>query len=246
MDSTIDFGYLDTLVALLLYSLTQPSIEMKSPPAGVCTRLPLPTRECRPATLYTELDTPLLTTGLSFIASHTNPIAEKFTMANVLIFLLAIAHAASACQRKLRNREDLQQATNTILSPRQVVEYPPLWTKEEEVLHTSFSNAELATWSSYYTHGDHIAGRNKSMAEETAKKWIANGVPASLVEYEVFLNYPKEQDLVLKWGNGSHYEAQMYEDVLKEDETTGDPGAVPAFHGYSASGKVEAEYIYVG
>jgi hypothetical protein len=52
-------------------------------------------------------------------------------MANVLIFLLAIAHAASACQRKLRNREDLQQASNTILAPRQVVEYPPLWTKEE-------------------------------------------------------------------------------------------------------------------
>jgi hypothetical protein len=51
MDSTIDFGYLDTLVALLLYSLTQPSIEMKSPSAGVCTRLSLPTRECTPTTL---------------------------------------------------------------------------------------------------------------------------------------------------------------------------------------------------
>jgi N-acetylated-alpha-linked acidic dipeptidase len=167
-------------------------------------------------------------------------------MVNLLLFLLATVHSASACQRDIRNREELQHQTITILTPREVISYPPLWTKEEELLHTSFSNAELDTWSSYYTHGDHTAGRNKSMAEETAKKWIANGVPASLVEYEVFLNYPKEQALVLKWGNGSHYEAQMYEDVLEVDETTRDQGAVPAFHGYSASGRVEAEYVYVG
>jgi N-acetylated-alpha-linked acidic dipeptidase len=38
----------------------------------------------------------------------------------------------------------------------------------------------------------------------------------------------------------------MYEDVLEVDETTRDQGAVPAFHGYSASGRVEAEYVYVG
>jgi N-acetylated-alpha-linked acidic dipeptidase len=167
-------------------------------------------------------------------------------MVNALVFALAIVSVASACQREIRNREDLQQPTNPTLSPREAIPYPPLWTKEEQILHTSFSNVELDTWSSYYTHGDHIAGRNKSMAEETAKKWIVCGVPASLVEYEVFLNYPKEQALVLKWGNGSHYEAQMYEDVLEVDETTGDKGAVPAFHGYSASGKVEAEYVYVG
>jgi N-acetylated-alpha-linked acidic dipeptidase len=166
-------------------------------------------------------------------------------MAKHLVFLLAIIHSTSACQRELRIREDLQGHSH-VFAPREVTAFPPLWTKEERILQTSFSNVELDTWSSYYTHGNHIAGRNKSMAEETAKKWIANGVPASLVEYEVLLNYPKEQGLVLKWGNGSHYEAQTYEDVLEADETTGDHGAVPAFHGYSANGKVEAEYVYVG
>ncbi|KAI4907366.1 hypothetical protein J4E90_009395 [Alternaria incomplexa] len=86
------------------------------------------------------------------------------------------------------------------------------------------------------------------MAEETAKTWTENGVPASLVEYEVFLNYPKEQSLVLKTGNLTQHTAQLYEDALPEDETTGYPQsqASPAFHGYSASGQVEAEYIYVG
>ena len=167
-------------------------------------------------------------------------------MMNALLLLLAIAHSTSACQRELRSREDSQRASNHVLTPRQAIPFPPPWTKEEKILHTSFSKTEIDTWSSYYTHGDHIAGRNKSMAEEIMKKWVANGISSSLVEYEVFLNYPKEQALVLKWGNGSQYEAQMYEDVLEEDETTGYAGAPPAFHGYSASGEVEAEYVYVG
>ncbi|CAN9321309.1 unnamed protein product [Alternaria alternata] len=84
------------------------------------------------------------------------------------------------------------------------------------------------------------------MAEVTAKEWTKNGVPGSLVEYEVFLNYPKEQKLVLRSRNRTLHEAQMYEDALSEDDTTSSPQALPAFHGYSASGKVEAEYVYVG
>lgn len=84
------------------------------------------------------------------------------------------------------------------------------------------------------------------MAEETARKWTENGVLSSLVEYEVFLSYPKEQSLVLMQGNGSVHEAQMFEDVLEQDETTGYLGALPGFHGYSKSGEAKAEYIYVG
>ncbi|KAH7087121.1 glutamate carboxypeptidase [Paraphoma chrysanthemicola] len=167
-------------------------------------------------------------------------------MSQLLLVLLVVIHSTSACQRDLHNREDIQDPSNLNLAPRQSAPFPPTWTTEEEILHESFSKADLNTWSSYYTHGDHIAGRNKSMAEETAKKWNEHGVPSSLVEYEVFLSYPKEQGLVLKWANGIRYEAQMYEDVLDEDETTGYPGALPAFHGYSASGHVEEEYVYVG
>jgi N-acetylated-alpha-linked acidic dipeptidase len=84
------------------------------------------------------------------------------------------------------------------------------------------------------------------MAEVTAKEWTKNGVPVSLVEYEVFLSYPKEQKLVLRSRNRTLHEAQMYEDALSEDDTTSSPQALPAFHGYSASGKVEEEYVYVG
>ena len=38
----------------------------------------------------------------------------------------------------------------------------------------------------------------------------------------------------------------LEEAVLEEDETTGWPNRVPTFHGYSASGVAEAEYVYVG
>lgn len=166
---------------------------------------------------------------------------EKF-----LLLALTIARLTTACQRELHSRDDDQRSHGLLLTPRQAAPFPPVWTKEELILHTSFSTASIDTWSSYFTHGNHIAGQNKSMAGKTAKQWTENGVTASLVEYEVFLNYPKEQKLVLKLVNGSRHEAQMYEDVLEEDETTGYPGAPPAFHGYSKSGKADAEYVYVG
>jgi N-acetylated-alpha-linked acidic dipeptidase len=165
-----------------------------------------------------------------------------------MLFGLGVLELTTACQRELRSLDFEKQSQYLPLVPRQTAPFPPVWSENERILHTSFSTASIDTWSSYYTHGDHVAGRNKSMAEETAKKWTENGVPASLVEYDAFLNYPKEQKLALKMGNRTLHEAQMYEDSLVEDETTSYPlgQLLPAFHGFSASGQVEAEYVYVG
>jgi N-acetylated-alpha-linked acidic dipeptidase len=41
------------------------------------------------------------------------------------------------------------------------------------------------------------------------------------------------------------YEATLKEDVLEDDPTTGSPDSIPTFHGYSASGNVTAQYVYV-
>jgi N-acetylated-alpha-linked acidic dipeptidase len=165
-----------------------------------------------------------------------------------LLLLVSVVQLTRACQRELHYRDPGQQSQQLPLAPRQATQFPPVWNENEKILNTSFSTASIDTWSSYYTHGNHIAGRNKSMAEETAKMWTENGVPASLVEYEVFLNYPEQQKLVLKMGNLTQHTAQTFEDALPEDETTSYPlgQASPAFHGYSASGQVEAEYVYVG
>jgi N-acetylated-alpha-linked acidic dipeptidase len=167
-------------------------------------------------------------------------------MAHFLTFLVAFMQLTKACQRELRNSKDIQHDRHHHFEPRQAESFPPTWTEEERYVHEFFSKVDHDTWASYYTHGDHLAGRTESMAEQTAQMWRNHGIPAITVEYHVLLDYPKIQELVLSWGNGSTYEAQMYEDVLDEDKTSDGLGAVPGFHGYSASGILEAEYVYVG
>lgn len=119
-------------------------------------------------------------------------------------------------------------------------------TPDEQIITQSFSNLSMDDWSYYYTHGAHLAGLNKSMAEWTAQKWEDAGIPSGLVEYEVFLNYPKSASLKLTRPDGTEYVVQLKEDVLQVDETTSYPNSPPAFHGYSASGEASAEYVYVG
>ncbi|CUS07819.1 unnamed protein product [Tuber aestivum] len=117
---------------------------------------------------------------------------------------------------------------------------------QEAIITESISNATIAQWSYYYTHGNHLAGTNKSMAEWTRDKWIENGIPSHLVEYEVYLNYPLSHSLSLTIDGGERFVAGLEEDVLPEDPTTGASDRVPTFHGHSKSGSAQAEYIYVG
>ena len=46
--------------------------------------------------------------------------------------------------------------------------------------------------------------------------------------------------------DGETREVSLIEAILPEDETTSWENRLPAFHGYSYSGVVEAEYVYVG
>lgn len=193
--------------------------------------------------------TPLLLNPIPVRIANPLPALAQYAtaMKKLLLSLLVATKSSIACQREFPDEHFSSQfARSSDTLTARAEPFPPVWTKNEAILHRAFDSVELETWASYYTHGDHIAGRNKSMAEETAKKWNANGVPSSLVEYEVYLNYPESQKLVLNRANGSKYEAQLWEDKIAEDETTEYPGSIPAFHGYSASGDVEAEYVYVG
>ncbi|KAF3061752.1 Glutamate carboxypeptidase 2 [Daldinia childiae] len=117
---------------------------------------------------------------------------------------------------------------------------------EETILVDSISNTSISEWSYYYTHGAHLAGKNQSMAEWTAERWGENGWNSSIVSYYVYLNYPVNKSLSLTYSNGSVYRPLLEEAVLSQDETTGYPDAIPTFHGYSASGSVDAEFVYVG
>jgi N-acetylated-alpha-linked acidic dipeptidase len=114
-------------------------------------------------------------------------------------------------------------------------------------------------YSRYYTSGPHLAGKNLSQALWTKDKWEEFGVSSLIVDYDVYLNYPKGHRLALLEKKGDNekdtaegedkwkikYEASLEEDVLEEDATSGLKDRVPTFHGYSASGNVTAGYVYV-
>lgn len=106
-------------------------------------------------------------------------------------------------------------------------------------------------WSRYYASGPHLAGKNYSQAEWTMKKWRDWGVESTIVSYDVYINYPAGHGLSLlsqadKPGSWDlEFEASLAEDVLDDDPTTALDGAIPTFHGYSASGNATAPFVYV-
>ena len=128
---------------------------------------------------------------------------------------------------------------------RQTVPRVPL-TADESVLFNSFDNNTIEGWSYYYTHGAHLAGTNRTMAQWTADRWSENGFQARLDEYVPYLNYPVSHSLSLTYPNGSVFQLSLEEAVLVEDETTSYPNRIPTFNGYSFTGNATAEYVYVG
>lgn len=137
----------------------------------------------------------------------------------------------------------------------------------QKILLETPDEGKAREWSQYYTAGPHLAGKNLSQAIWTREKWEEFGVESSIVDYDVYINYPVANRLALlektgksadvftedvtktgkavKEGYKVKFECSMEEDVLEEDPTTGMPNRVPTFHGYSASGNVTAQYVFV-
>ncbi|KAJ3493673.1 hypothetical protein NLG97_g4583 [Lecanicillium saksenae] len=107
-------------------------------------------------------------------------------------------------------------------------------------------------WSQYYTSGAHLAGKNFSQADWTRQKWESWGVPSSIAAYDVYINYPVDHSLSLLEKAKGHtndwdvtFKASLTEDVLDQDPTSGSKDSIPTFHGYSASGNVTGQFVYV-
>jgi N-acetylated-alpha-linked acidic dipeptidase len=120
----------------------------------------------------------------------------------------------------------------------------------QQILLNVPSAAKAREWSNYYTAGPHLAGKNLSQALWTMEKWKEFGVEdTSLAAYDIYINYPVDHRLaLLNQSDGKTevtFEATLEEDVLEEDPTSGLPDRVPVFHGYSATGNVTAQYVYV-
>ena len=160
-------------------------------------------------------------------------------MPHSTLLWLVYASLASSCihEHALRHPRSLVK--------RQATPRVPL-TSDETILFNSFDNNTIQDWSYYYTHGAHLAGTNKTMAQWTADRWSENGFQARLDEYVPYLNYPVSHSLALTYPNGSVFQLSLEEAVLVEDETTSYPNRIPTFNGYSFTGNATAEYVYVG
>ncbi|KAL9029571.1 MAG: hypothetical protein Q9196_002201 [Gyalolechia fulgens] len=129
----------------------------------------------------------------------------------------------------------------------------------QDVLLSTPDEAKAKEWSQYYTSGPHLAGKNLTQALWTRERWQEFGVPDSnIVTYDVYINYHQQHRLALLGSESRDhdepatgtdytvkYECKMEEDVLDEDPTTGLEARIPTYHGYSASGNVTAQYVFV-
>lgn len=140
---------------------------------------------------------------------------------------------------------------------------PITYRQLQEILLTTPKEEKAEEWSRYYTAGPHLAGKNLSQAIWTLTRWQEFGVlDTNIVAYDTYINYPLGHRLALYERIKSKsedseqadskkdlwtvkFEANLEEDVLEEDPTTGLSDRIPTFHGYSASGNVTAPYVYV-
>jgi N-acetylated-alpha-linked acidic dipeptidase len=163
------------------------------------------------------------------------------------------AATAVAFIRACARERDLTNVEEPLVRRQDTVTFPPIWDKNEAILASSLNNTSIVTWSYYHTHGLHIAGTNRTMAQWTADRWNENGFTANVVEYcmstlpslsrdpsltctDVFLNYPVSHSLSRSLPNGTTFAPSLIEEVLPEDDTTSYPNRLPTFHGYSFAG----------
>ena len=99
-------------------------------------------------------------------------------------------------------------------------------------------------WSKYYSSGPHLAGKNLSQAIWTRERWEEMGVKSEIIAYDVYLSYPLDHRLALLKDGKVEFECSLKEDVLEEDRSTANQ-EIPTFHGYSGSGNVTSQYVYV-
>ncbi|KAL8965728.1 MAG: hypothetical protein Q9183_003713, partial [Haloplaca sp. 2 TL-2023] len=129
----------------------------------------------------------------------------------------------------------------------------------QDIIQKTPDESKAREWNRYYASGPHLAGKNLTQALWTRERWQDFGiVDSSIATYDVYLSYPVDHRLALveseseqdhgdstESGYDVKYECGLEEDVLEEDPTTGLDDRVPTFHGYSASGDVFAQYVYV-
>jgi N-acetylated-alpha-linked acidic dipeptidase len=95
------------------------------------------------------------------------------------------------------------------------------------------------------TQAPHMAGtpEDKATADYVAQKFRAAGLDTEIVEYKVWMNYPREISVDITAPAGVEMHGPTREHV-DGDPYDGDPRVVMPFNGMSPSGDAEAEVVY--
>jgi N-acetylated-alpha-linked acidic dipeptidase len=95
------------------------------------------------------------------------------------------------------------------------------------------------------TAAPHVAGspEDKQTAEYVAQKFREAGLQTKIVEYKVWMNYPKSisVDVTAPAGVSMHGPTREH---VSNDPYQDDPRVITPFNAYSPSGEVEAEVVY--
>ena len=96
------------------------------------------------------------------------------------------------------------------------------------------------------TEEPHVAGTpaDRETAEFVRDRLESWGWDAEIVEYQVLLNYPIPESVKLAIVRPDRYELSVTEDAHLADKDSVSPDALPAFHGYGASGQAEGQVVY--
>jgi N-acetylated-alpha-linked acidic dipeptidase len=100
-------------------------------------------------------------------------------------------------------------------------------------------------WLARLTEEPHVAGtpQEKKVADYVRERLEEFGLETEVATYQVYLNYPKS--VAAKLVQPEEIELSLREDFLDEDKDSSAHGMFPAFHGYSASGEVSGQVVYV-
>jgi N-acetylated-alpha-linked acidic dipeptidase len=99
----------------------------------------------------------------------------------------------------------------------------------------------------FLTEKPHLAGsaRDRELAEWTRDRWREAGLEdVQIVEHEVLL--PWAEEVGVEMTAPRPFRASMKEDPVPGDEYSAAADVGVPYHGYSASGEVEAEVVYAG
>ena len=93
----------------------------------------------------------------------------------------------------------------------------------------------------------HVAGTKEDYATAlyVRDQIRSYGIPSELKEYDVLLNYPKQPSIVELITSKGRERLTVKEAVIPADPSSSDPRIIPLFNGYSPSGDVTAQLVYV-